>query len=159
MNLETSLRKRLKAAKKIAVLGVGSELKGDDAAGMIVAQQIKKKKNVKVFLGSSAPENITGEIKKFSPSHLLIIDSAIMQEKEGAIKIFPAQDIAGISFSTHRMPIRILADYLAASIGCDVTFIGIQPQQTEFLSPPGEAVAKSIKRLSGILTDILEEGA
>ncbi|MDD2752350.1 MAG: hydrogenase maturation protease, partial [Candidatus Omnitrophica bacterium] len=104
MNLEKHLKTRLSKAKRIAVLGVGSELKGDDAAGMLVARQIKENKNLKVFLGSTAPENITGEIKKFAPHHLLIIDTAMMQEKSGTIKIFPGKAIGGVSFSTHRLP-------------------------------------------------------
>ena len=162
MTLQKTLKNRLKGAKRIAVLGVGSELKGDDAAGMLVARQIKQRcrnmrvssKDVKVFFGSTAPENITGEIRRFAPQHLLIIDATLMQEKTGVVKIFPGKEIEGISFSTHRLPIKILADYLTASIGCEVTFIGIQPEKIKFLSQPGKAVSESVNKLSCLLGDI-----
>ncbi|MDD5594824.1 MAG: hydrogenase 3 maturation endopeptidase HyCI [Candidatus Omnitrophica bacterium] len=161
MTLQRILKNRLKGAEKIAVLGVGSELKGDDAAGMLVARQIKQRgrkmhaqKPVKVFLGSTAPENITGEIREFAPSHLLIIDAACVSKRTGTIKVFSGGQIDGFSFSTHRLPIKILADYLTSSIGCAVTFIGIQPEKMKFLSQPGKAVSESVNKLSCLLGNI-----
>ena len=71
---ETILTKRIHKAKKIGILGIGSELRADDVAGILVAQQIEKsvaeKKlntELKIFIGATAPENLTGEIKKFAP--------------------------------------------------------------------------------------------
>ena len=47
-NLKTILKKKLKDAKKIAVLGIGSALRSDDAAGLLVAEELKKIKNPKI---------------------------------------------------------------------------------------------------------------
>ncbi len=86
-NLKTILKNKLKGAKKIAVLGVGSSLKSDDAAGLLVAEELKKIKNpkLKVFFGSTAPENLTGEIIKYKPTHIIIVDSVDMDQKPGSI--------------------------------------------------------------------------
>ena len=40
--LAAVLKQKLDGASGIAVLGIGSDLRGDDAAGIIVAQQIEK---------------------------------------------------------------------------------------------------------------------
>ena len=83
LDLKIALTNSLKGVNKLAILGVGSELRGDDIAGMVAAEIIQKAnhKNITVFLGATAPENLTGEIKKFNPSHLLIIDAADTSSK------------------------------------------------------------------------------
>ena len=42
LNLKTVLKNSLRNAVRVAVLGVGSELKGDDKAGMLVAADLEK---------------------------------------------------------------------------------------------------------------------
>ena len=40
MELLTVLREKLAGATRVAILGVGSELRADDAAGIMVAQEL-----------------------------------------------------------------------------------------------------------------------
>lgn len=91
--LATILRKRLDDAKKIAVLGIGSELRADDAAGLLVAKQIRmsfpQSQRVKIFLGHTAPENLISQIKKFKPLHLIIIDALDMAKRPGGQVLLP----------------------------------------------------------------------
>ena len=68
--LKMQLKQKLENAGKVAVLGVGSELRGDDVAGIMAAEQIERisrpkttAPELKVFIGHTAPENLTGEIK------------------------------------------------------------------------------------------------
>ncbi|MCX5714691.1 MAG: hydrogenase 3 maturation endopeptidase HyCI [Candidatus Omnitrophica bacterium] len=160
--LKARLKNSLKGAKRIAFLGVGSELHGDDAAGMLVARQIKDfpsrkkiKAKVEVFLGHTAPENLTGQIKKFKPTHMIILDAADVGAKAGKIIIFDPQDEAQVCMSsTHRLPLRILADYLKTSVGCQTLIIGIQPKIIGFgqdaclqVRRAAQKVAESIKAL------------
>ncbi len=162
LRLKTTLKNKLKNAQKIAILGIGSELKGDDAVGLAVAQRlkayIKKKriKSLKVFLGQTAPENLTGEIKKFKPTHLIIIDAADFHRKAGTAKVIDAHRETGASFSTHRMPIRIIRDYLYQSIGCEIIIIGIQPQSLGFCSALSQKTRESVKMLSAEIIDVLK---
>jgi len=158
--LKTTLKNRLKDASKIALLGIGSELRGDDAAGMLVARSLSEdaflKERLKIFFGETAPENLTGEIKKFKPTHLVIVDCADLGQKAGAIKLIMPEEIGGISFSTHRMPIKILADYLQESINCDILFIGIQPKIIDFGVSPSAEVAASVKVVAGLIKEAME---
>ena len=150
--IKTILKNKLKYAQRIAILGVGSQLRADDAAGLLIAQELKayikgkKKRNLlKVFLGETAPENLTGQIKKFKPTHLIIIDAVDFQKEVGALRVINICAEAGVSFSTHRVPIGILRDYLYKSIRCETILIGMQPGSTEFCGCVSERVQESIK--------------
>jgi hydrogenase 3 maturation protease len=163
--LKQTLKNRLLNAKKIAVLGVGSELRGDDVAGILVARQLGKnyqdikseQKNFKIFIGATAPENLTGEIKRFKPTHLVIVDSADMDKPAGTVKLINPDVVGGLPFCTHKLPIKILTDYLIKSIGCEIMIIGIQPKVLSFGDYPSKEVEKSAKYISATIKEILKE--
>jgi len=164
LNLKTILRNSLTDARKIAVVGVGSELKGDDKAGMLVAAQLEKKckkdggcPQLGVFFGATAPENLTGEIKKFQPTHLIIIDAADVGREPGTIEIISPDQVGGISFSSHMLPIKVMVDYLLKSIDCKVMIIGIQPKSLAYNAPPTPQVKRSIKQVASALVSIVQE--
>ena len=161
-NLRTSLRSSCSGFRKLAVLGIGSELRGDDGAGVLAAETIqkslaksKKRLPVKIFHGGTAPENLTGEIKRYKPSHIIIIDTADFKEKPGTVVVLDPRDIGGgVSFSTHKMPAKILVDYLQSSLACEVTIIGIQPKNIDFGKPITKMVAGSVKEVAGAVADV-----
>lgn len=151
-SLKANLKKQLNNAQRVALLGVGSELRGDDAAGVFVARKLCpvssgaiENKRYKVFIGETAPENLTGQIKSFNPTHLIIVDSAQMNEEAGAVKLIDSDEVSGFSSSTHSLPMKVLADYLFKSIGCKTTIIGIQPKALDFGMPLSPEVKKSVK--------------
>ena len=39
--IKTILKNKLKDAQRVAVLGIGSQLRADDAAGLLIAKEIK----------------------------------------------------------------------------------------------------------------------
>lgn len=165
-DLTRELQSRLKGAKKIALLGVGSEFRADDAAGMLVAERVdketRKQKNLparqagkktsvalKAFLGATAPENLTGEIIKFKPSHLIIIDTADLKQKPGTILLLDAKDLGeGVSFSTHKLPPKVMMDYFIQSLKCKIMLIGIQPKSIVFGKAVSREVLSSVKEVS-----------
>lgn len=142
-SLTRELARRLKRVKRVAVLGVGSELRADDAAGVFVADAIKKSRakfrkglTLKAFSGSTAPENITGEIREFRPGHIIIVDTAEFGEKPGTVLFVNAGDLGrDVSFSTHKIPTKILTDYFSHYLKCGISVIGIQPKSIDFNKP------------------------
>ncbi|MFA5394273.1 MAG: hydrogenase 3 maturation endopeptidase HyCI [Candidatus Ratteibacteria bacterium] len=160
--LKTSLKNRLEDADRIAVLGIGSLLRADDAVGMLVAEKVEKnlkptcrKPEVKVFFGETAPENLTGEIKKFKPTHLIIIDSGDTGKDPGAITVIGPEEEIGVSFSTHQLPTGIMIDYLLKFIKCQVTVVVIQPKTLAFNQPLSKEAAGAVKALSSTLLQLL----
>jgi hydrogenase 3 maturation protease len=160
MELLTLLQEKLAGATRVAILGVGSELRADDAAGILVAQQCEKihsAENFKVLYGYTAPENLTGEVRRFSPSHLIIIDAADTSDEPGTISFINPDDIAGISFSTHMMPLKILVDYITADTKCAVAIIGIQPHTLTFGQPVTPTITAATTELAAGLVTIIKK--
>lgn len=152
--LKAELSQRLKGAEKIVVLGVGSELRGDDAAGTLVAEQLKGSK-LQVIIGGTAPENFTGEIKRLKPSHLIIIDAAEMHCPPGTLKLVGLDEIGGYSFSTHALPLKVMADFILNEITCAILVIAIQPKTLEF----GAALSPEVKSAIALVGDMILSGA
>jgi len=155
-DLKKTLISRLANAKRIALLAIGSDLRGDDTAGILVALELEKslKKSklrvpLRIFKGETAPENLTGEIKKFRPTDILIVDSIEMKKRAGTIALIdPARLGGGVTFSTHTMPAKILADYFLKSFECRITMIGIQPKSIEFGRLPSKSVISSARKIA-----------
>ena len=161
-SLKAELASRLKGAVRVAVLGIGSELRGDDVAGILVINALKRskkiKKNIKLktFEGSTAPENVTGEVKTFKPTHLVIVDSADIGEKPGAVLLLRADEVGrGVSFSTHKIPPKILIDYFTHSLKCEIVIIGIQPKCISFGKPASKAVIASSRSVAASILEAL----
>ena len=160
-NLPKILRDLLKGALRLGVLGIGSELRSDDAAGILVVERLEKsgpgkdkEQSFRTFRGGTAPENITGEIKRFKPTHLVIVDAADLAKAPGEAAIFgPEDDLGALSFSTHRMPIKIMADYLKGSFECKVIMIGIQPKSLVF----GEGCCREVRETAEAVAALIKE--
>jgi hydrogenase 3 maturation protease len=161
------LKDSLSGAKRIAVVAIGSELRGDDAAGMLVAEDLEKKirragkrSNIRIFAGGTAPENLTGEIIRYKPDEIVIVDTVDMKKKPGEIALLRPQNIGkGATFSTHTMPAKVLIDYLMNSIkGCGVTFLGIQPKTLGFGKKPSSDVKRTVLEISGALSSLKSKG-
>jgi hydrogenase 3 maturation protease len=150
MEIRDYLQTNIQPGQKIAVLGIGSTLRSDDAAGMYFIEllgNLVKKENVLLIAGSTAPENFTGVIKSFAPDTLFIVDAAYIGLLPGEAKVVSAADISGVSFSTHMLPLPVMLKYLEAEVHCDVIFIGIQPKCTEQGLIMSDEVKKGTERL------------
>ena len=142
-------------------MGIGSDLRGDDSAGLMVArallddERVASASHLLVVEGGPAPENHTGKIRAFQPELVLFIDAAQMDESPGTLQWIPLDSIDGMSASSHSLPLSMLARYLTLEIGCEVAVLGIQPQQneigTELSSPVHAAVDEILVGISEML--------
>lgn len=156
---QTLLRLKTNKSPRVAVMGIGHELLGDDAAGVMVARALKpalvNQQDILIIDGGQAPENQTGAIRRFSPDFVLLIDAAQLGEPIGMARWIAWQEIDGLSASTHTLPLDILAQYLHTELGCEVALIGIQPAPLRIgseLSPPvKQTVAQIILTLTTLL--------
>ena len=143
----------LAGAARVAVIGVGSDLRGDDVAGVLVARRLRAwaartgNERLAAFVGGAAPENFTGEIVKFRPDVTVLVDAAHLGREPGAVEVIPPDRIAGLAFSTHMLPAPIFLDYLHKSIGCRSLVIGIDIVQKEVLAPVSPPVERAVRRL------------
>jgi hydrogenase 3 maturation protease len=151
---------------RLAVLAVGSELRGDDAAGILaggaLADALAKKPPAfacQVFLGHSAPENLTGAVRQFGPTHLLVLDAAQSNAPPGGVAVLDEQMIAAnASASTHSLPLAVVIDYLVELTSCKAMVIGIQPGNLELGGGVSPAVEAAAKELAQTLAAICNQG-
>lgn len=146
---------------RLSLLGVGSELRADDSAGLVIAENLIKqceKENkcgindkLQVIYGETAPENFTGDIRKFLPTHLIVIDAAEMGLEPGSVKIIKKEEIKGVTFSTHVLPLSVMIDYLYNSFKFETIVIGIEPKDMEF----GNDVTKEVRTAIDMVSDVI----
>ncbi len=123
---------------RLSILGVGSELRGDDAVGLEIATRLQSRlasSTCQVIVAGASPENFTSLVRSFQPALVLLIDAAQMDASPGAIRWLTPQEIASLPATTHALPLNLLSQYLQNELCCQVALIGIQPQQTEFQAP------------------------
>ncbi|TET37844.1 MAG: hydrogenase 3 maturation endopeptidase HyCI [Anaerolineales bacterium] len=151
---------------RVAVIGIGHELQGDDAAGVLIARYlqslIEPSQERLILCAGPAPENCCGALRRFAPDLVLMIDAAQMDEVPGTVQLIPYQDVTGVGASTHTLPLHILGRYLKSELGCEITLLGIQPAFVEFgeISPLMQKVVPAIaQRLAIVLGGELGEGA
>ena len=147
----------LESATRVVVVGVGSEIRGDDAAGIEVLRFLKKElasENVLLVDGGTVPENCTSQIKHFEPSHVIFVDATDFEAEPGEVVIAEPGAIRGHSVSTHTVPLSVLAGYLKRETGASVILVGIQPASVSMGAKMSDAVKFSVDKVAEI---ILEE--
>jgi hydrogenase maturation protease HycI len=141
----------------VAIVGIGSELRGDDAAGVRVAQALQlaveadRDPPLLIIDAGVAPENFTGTLRRFDPDLVLLIDAAQMNEVPGTIRWIDWQETSGLSASTHTLPPYLLVQYLVSELNCTVALIGIQPQDNEFGAPLSLEVQQAVDEITRTL--------
>ena len=135
---------------RVAVVGVGHALRGDDAAGLVLAQRAAPLAGDRLLVveGGPVPENITGLLRRFKPDLVLLVDAADLGAEPGAVRWLTTDVIEGLSATTHTMPLSMLARYLQHELDCSVCLVGIQPAQNDIGQPLSDPVEKAVIAVS-----------
>ena len=158
MNLRAFLQEKIPRGQKTAFLGVGSVLRSDDGAGMHFIEKLSsaiQRDDLLMVAGSTAPENFTGVIRGFAPATLFIVDAAFMGLPTGEIQVLEPDQIDGLSFSTHMLPLPVMLKYLELETKCEVICIGIQPCNTELGLSMCEKVSAAAEQLAELFQEVL----
>jgi hydrogenase 3 maturation protease len=144
---------------RVAVLGIGNALNGDDGAGPAVVEQLQAmlppRPDLLLLDCGVAPENETGTLRRFAPDLVLLLDAAQMGAPPGTVCWIPREQIGGLSASTHSLPLSLLATYLQAELGCAVALLGIQPASNETGAALSAPVRAAVKTVAGVLAGLL----
>ena len=141
---------KLLSGKKVAIVGVGNEDRGDDGAGVEIVRRLRAKiesQNLLLIEAGKVPENFTKEIKEFGPEITILIDAADFGGKPGEVILAPPDSIKGVAFSTHALPLSMLAEYIQRESGSRVLLLGIQPKQTQLGEKLSTEVENTITKL------------
>ena len=108
------------------LVGVGNELRGDDAIGPRVARRLKAA-GLPALEAGPAPENLTGPIRRYAPDVLILCDAAELGEAPGTVRLLGGDDIAIGGTSTHDPSLTMLLEYLQSHHAMEVRLLAIQP--------------------------------
>jgi len=150
---EKELRKWFSKAKRVVIAGIGNPIRMDDFVGVKIVRDLRSKfsKNVYLIECETVPESFTQQIVDFDPTHILLIDAAILGKKPGdSVLIEPKKLATFPAISTHVLPLRIFCDFLAENTRAKIALLLIEPEQVDFgenLTPVVEASERKIVHL------------
>ena len=171
--LKENLQNFLSDAQRIAIVGIGQGYRQDDAVGIIVVEDLFVKLSggqmpplslykteistpsgsVRLYLGYETPENLTGKLRKFLPTHVLFVDAAQLAEEPGTLELVPIAEIQGESLSTHNLPLSVLGEFLEKDMGSEVMLLGIQPLSIE--TGPEKTLSEPVKKGAAAATQLI----
>jgi hydrogenase 3 maturation protease len=135
----------------VTLVGVGNELMGDDAAGMLVIQQLKTSlpadSLIKLVEAGPAPENCTGTLRRLKPELVIFVDAGNFNAQPGSIALFDGEQAEGVSAFGHALPLHVLGKYLAAEIGCRSLLLIVQPQEIGYDKAVSDAVMQAVETI------------
>jgi hydrogenase 3 maturation protease len=157
----TELTEQLLNAKRLAILGIGSELMQDDSAGVEITQALEKKyghdhPHIRIYTAFTSPENFTRDIADFSPDHLLLIDAADLGLKPGEFVELPVERITDFSLGTHKLSLVMMITFLKETVQPKFSVIAIQYKSIIFGQKITPELKKAVKKVTAFLTDILD---
>ena len=153
MNLQEQLAARIQG--NVVIMGIGNPCRGDDAAGGLVARQIRDAPGVRVIDAQDVPEDYLCLVVNHRPDTVVLIDSVDLDSAPGSIALLDKDQVAGYWPSTHRVPICLLMNYLERETNARIFLVAIQPRQTVFLEPMSEEVYASGVRIAEVLSSVL----
>lgn len=137
---------------KIAIIGIGNELNGDDAAGVLIVRKIKnnlpENKQILIVEGSIAPENHTGVIRNFKPDWIWLFDAADLGDKPGSVQLIDLEKVQSIGADTHRLAPTLLLSFLSLELEFKAFLFGINPESVEPFTEVSDTIEKSIENTS-----------
>jgi len=145
---------------RIALVGVGHELRGDDAVGLLLVQRLRGRldsQQVLIVEAGPIPENFSGVLRRFAPSLVLVIDAAHMGAAPGTVRWLDWRDVSKTGLSTHTSSLRLLADYLEQELDCQLTLLGIQPADLSFDAPLSPEVRDACEQARALLLETLPQ--
>ena len=110
-DIENNLKKWLSNAQRVVVAGIGNPLRKDDFVGVEIVRNLQSKVPPSGYLieCETVPESFIEPITEFKPTHILIIDAALLNLKPGSSKLIePSQMMKQSAISTHAPPSNLL---------------------------------------------------
>ena len=153
-NVQDALEKWFAGADRVVVAGIGNSIRRDDFVGVKIVQEIQGKvpKSVCLIECETVPETFMQEIVDFKPSHVLLVDAALLGLKPGEIRlVFQEQVAAFPAVTTHFLPLRIFCEYITKMSGAKIAFLLVEPENTEF----GEGLTPKVHAVSDKLAEKL----
>lgn len=157
-SLEEELRAWLEDADKVVVAGMGNGIRRDDFVGVKVVQDLagKVSRNVHLIECETVPESFVDQIIDVRPTHVLLIDAALLGLAPGAAHLYEVEEVVNsTSISTHTLPLRVFCEYVFTLTGARIALLLIEPLETDFGEGLSPQLQKAAERAVRALSDAL----
>jgi hydrogenase 3 maturation protease len=159
MDLESQLREYFGTGeKRVALVGVGNPLRGDDGVGVRIIELLEKAalENVMLLNTETVPEAFTGKVAEHKPTHVLLLDAANFRGEPGDVKLMDSSKIGGQAISTHSLPLTIFISYIEKTMSSKVLLLGVQPRNIEFFTEMSPEVERTAEEVADLLRKMLK---
>jgi hydrogenase 3 maturation protease len=129
--------------KKKLFVGIGNLLKKDDAVGVYISKNIKKRRDISSLTVETSIENYIGKINSLKPDILILIDCMDLRSVPGEFKLLTINQIQDITFNTHNISLKRLSEFFRMP----VYILGIQPEKIDF----GENISYLVKQVADMI--------
>lgn len=153
------LRTWIHGFRKLALIGVGNPLRHDDQVGLEIVHQFNNQMQdarVLVIESESVPENYLDTIVAFNPSHILILDAALLTLPAGTARFMESIPAIPSSISTHTLPLHLFTSYLQRILDVQIGFLLIQPEDITFGEGLSPEIQATVSRVVVTLREILK---
>jgi len=157
-SIQDALEKWFAGAERVVVAGIGNPIRKDDFVGVKIMQDLQGKvpKNVYLIECETVPESFMQEIVDLKPSHVLLIDAAVLGLKPGTTRlVFPEQVTNFPAITTHMLPLRIFCEYITKMTETKIALLLIEPENSEFGEGLTPEVQKAAEKITKILLELL----
>ncbi len=158
VSFEKKLRDWLSDAERVVIAGIGNPIRMDDFVGVKIVRDLQGKVSGKVLLVEceTVPESFVQQIADFKPSHVLLIDAAVMGLEAGECRLVKPERLGVFpAISTHMLPLRVFCEYLAKTVGAKIALLLIEPKNTDFGEGLSGEVKASAERIVKFLLSVL----
>jgi hydrogenase 3 maturation protease len=154
------LKRWLCQAERVVIAGIGNPIRSDDFVGTKIVQLLQGKvsANIRLIECETVPESYILEIEAFKPTHVLLIDAALLGLAAGEAQLVFPEQIAGFSaVSSHVLPLRVFSDYLKEATKAKIALLLIQPKNVEFGENLSVELEAASVQFACLLIDLLSQ--
>ncbi len=147
----------LKDATVVVIIGMGNELRADDAVGLIVVRLLKPSSTtrLRVFEGHMTPDAFIGPACAAHPTHVVIIDAAELGKNPGSWQILSLDEVEEGLFTTHAIPAVEVAAEIMRRCDAAVVFLGIQPKSRDISLGLSRECQRAAEEIAQVIQNIV----
>lgn len=157
-DIKEKLEGWLSDAKRVVITGIGNPIRMDDFVGVKVVQYLRGKvsKNVCLIECETVPESFIQKIIDFNPTHVLLIDAAVLGLSPGNSRLIEPEQLKNFpAFTTHMLPLRVFCEYLAKTTEAKIALLLIEPKMADFGEELTHEIEATAQNIVGMLSKIL----
>lgn len=133
--IEDELRTWLEGATSVVVAGIGNAIRSDDYVGVKIVEDLQGKvsRSVHLIECETVPESFVDEIVAIEPTHVLLVDAALLGLRPGTVHLYQAEEVMDVpTISTHTLPLRVFCEYVRNMTGARIALLLIEPGNVDF---------------------------